>query len=94
VEFVVVKVALGRVFSGYCDPPQPVFIPPYAPHSSLIRGWYDIFSSDPRTRWTQPHPPPELKLMIIIVCYLALSVNKNPSSNHGKAELEYVALKA
>jgi hypothetical protein len=39
--------------------PQPIFIPPIAPHSLfIIRGWYNRPVSGRRTKWTQSHPTP------------------------------------
>jgi hypothetical protein len=40
--------------------PQPILIPPTAPHSSssVIRGWCNRPISGRRTKWTQSHPTP------------------------------------
>jgi hypothetical protein len=38
--------------------PLPIFIPPTAPHSSVIRGWYNRPVSGRSTKWTQSHPTP------------------------------------
>jgi hypothetical protein len=37
----------------------PFFIPPTAPHSSIIRGWYNTPISGRRTKWAQYHPTPK-----------------------------------
>jgi hypothetical protein len=34
----------------------PIIIPPTAPHSSIIRGWYNRPISGRRIKWTQSHP--------------------------------------
>jgi hypothetical protein len=39
----------------------PILIPPKAPYSSLIRGWYNRPISDQRTKWTRSHPTPRKK---------------------------------
>jgi hypothetical protein len=36
--------------------PLSILIPPTAPHSSIIRGWYNRPNSGRRTKWTQSHP--------------------------------------
>jgi hypothetical protein len=41
--------------------PLQILIPPTAPQSSVIRGWYNKPNSGRRTKWTQSHPPHELK---------------------------------
>jgi hypothetical protein len=38
--------------------PLPILIPPTAPRSSLILGWYNRPVSSRRTEWTQCHPTP------------------------------------
>jgi hypothetical protein len=38
--------------------PLPILIPPNAPYSSIIRGWYNRAVSGRRTKWTQSHPTP------------------------------------
>jgi hypothetical protein len=38
--------------------PLPLLIPPTAPLSCTIRGWYNRPVSDRRTKWTQSHPAP------------------------------------
>jgi hypothetical protein len=35
--------------------PLPILIPPTAPHSSTIRGWYNMPNIGRRTKWTQSH---------------------------------------
>jgi hypothetical protein len=35
--------------------PLPILIPPTAPHSSFVRGWYNRSNSGRHTKWTQPH---------------------------------------
>jgi hypothetical protein len=44
--------------------PLPIIIPPTAPHSSssIIQGWYSRPISGRRTKWTQSHPTPKIKL--------------------------------
>jgi hypothetical protein len=41
--------------------PLPILIPPTAPHSSIIRGWYNRPNSGRRTKWTQSHHTPRNK---------------------------------
>jgi hypothetical protein len=41
--------------------PLPILIPPHAPHSSSIRGWYSRPKSARRTTWNRSHPC-ELKI--------------------------------
>jgi hypothetical protein len=36
--------------------PLPILIPPNAPYSSIIQGWYNRPTSGRRTKWTQSHP--------------------------------------
>jgi hypothetical protein len=39
--------------------PQPILVPPTAPHSSsIVRAWYNRPVSGRRTKWTQSHPTP------------------------------------
>jgi hypothetical protein len=59
VGYVLYEVALGQVFLRVLRSPQPILIPPAAPHSSsssIIRGWYNRPSSGRRTEWIQSHP--------------------------------------
>jgi hypothetical protein len=37
--------------------PLQILIPPTAPHSSIIRGWYNRPVSGRRNKWIQSHPP-------------------------------------
>jgi hypothetical protein len=36
----------------------PILIPPTAPHSSIIRGWYKGPNTGRRTKWTLSYPTP------------------------------------
>jgi hypothetical protein len=38
--------------------PLPILIPPNAPYSSIIRGWYNKLISGQLTTCTQSHPTP------------------------------------
>jgi hypothetical protein len=38
--------------------PLPILIPPNAPYSSIIRGWYNRPISGRRSKWNQSHPTP------------------------------------
>jgi hypothetical protein len=42
--------------------PLPILIPPTAPHSSIIRGWYNRPVSGRCNKWTQSHLTPRNKL--------------------------------
>jgi hypothetical protein len=48
----------GQSGTGARFSPLPIFIPPAAPHSSIIRDWYNRPISGRRTKWTQSHPTP------------------------------------
>jgi hypothetical protein len=39
--------------------PLPILIPPTAPHSPIVRGWYNMPNSGRRNKWTQSHPTPK-----------------------------------
>jgi hypothetical protein len=58
VVFVVDKMALGQVFSKY------FFDNVHFTDCSIlfIRGWYKRPNSDRRTKWTQSHPIPRIKM--------------------------------
>jgi hypothetical protein len=49
--------ALGQVFFEYFRFPLPILIPPTAPHTFSIWGWYSRGpSGGRRTKWAQSHP--------------------------------------
>jgi hypothetical protein len=56
VGFMVDEVALRQVFSRVLRFPLPILIPPTAPHSSVVLGWYSRPNSGGRAKWTQSQP--------------------------------------
>jgi hypothetical protein len=58
--------------------PLPILIPPNAPYSSVIRGWYSRPDSGRRTEWTQSHSTPRNKKKVL--AYLQLYKKKTNSN--------------
>jgi hypothetical protein len=52
---------IGAGFFRVLRFPLPILIPPNAPYSSTIRGWYNRPVSGRHTKWTQLTPPQETK---------------------------------
>jgi hypothetical protein len=52
----------GTGFLGILQFPLPILIPPTAPYSSIIRGWYKRPNISRRTKWTH-YPTPRNKNM-------------------------------
>jgi hypothetical protein len=48
----------GAGFIRVLQFPLPILIPPTTPHSSIIRGWYNMPNIGRRTKWTPSHPTP------------------------------------
>jgi hypothetical protein len=65
------RVRSCRIFGGERDTgagflrvlrfPLPILIPPKAPYSSIIRGWYNTPINGRRTKWIRLIPPQETK---------------------------------
>jgi hypothetical protein len=53
--------------------PFPILIPPNAPYSSVIRGWYNKSISVQCTKWTEFYPTP----LIIKNIYLNVALSPN-----------------
>jgi hypothetical protein len=49
----------GAGFLRVLQFPLPILIPPNAPYSSIIWGWYNTQISGRRTKWTQFDPTPQ-----------------------------------
>jgi hypothetical protein len=49
--------------------PLPILIPPNAPHSSIIWGWYNRPNSGRRTKWTQSHTTKNKKFWEELIAY-------------------------
>jgi hypothetical protein len=67
VEFMVDKSAIGSGFLQACQFPLPVLIPPTAPYTSIIQGWYRRPTFGQCTKWAQRHPIPQIKKCIYCV---------------------------
>jgi hypothetical protein len=52
------QIGTGAGFLRVLRFPLPILIPPTAPHSSLIRGWYNTPVTGRRTKLAQSHPTP------------------------------------
>jgi hypothetical protein len=52
------QTGIGAGFLAVLRFPVPILIPPNAPPSSVIWGWYNRPISDRRTKWTESHPTP------------------------------------
>jgi hypothetical protein len=57
----VVDSGAGAGFLRVLRFPLPILIPPTAPHSSIIRGWYNRPTSGRNAKWTQSNITPRNK---------------------------------
>jgi hypothetical protein len=72
--------------------PLPFFIPPTAPHSSTIQGWYNRPTGDRRTKWTQCHPTKKFwEELIVYFPWHDTDPTENAASNNSVVACVFIA---